>query len=107
MREDFEEKLQLILDKIDPSSHSTYHRPMLPIVSAEQMREIDRLTMETYDVLTQTLMDSASSACFDTISRRFDGDLTRRHALVLCGKGNNGGDGAGLAGMLVDAGVAC
>jgi len=71
------------------------------------MREIDRLTMETYAVPSQTLMDSASSACFDAISARFNGELSGRQALVLCGKGNNGGDGAGLAGMLVEAGMGC
>jgi hydroxyethylthiazole kinase-like uncharacterized protein yjeF len=71
------------------------------------MREIDRLTTETCNVPSQALMDSASSACFDVISARFRGQLTSRRALILCGKGNNGGDGAGLAGMLVEAGVGC
>jgi NAD(P)H-hydrate epimerase len=80
---------------------------MLPVVTAEQMREIDRLTIETCDVPSEALMDSASSACFDALSTRFKDDLAGKQALVLCGKGNNGGDGAGLARMLVEAGCEC
>ena len=71
------------------------------------MREIDRLTTEKYGIPSNKLMESASRACFETIRARFGGDLNGRRALVLCGKGNNGGDGAGLAKLLVEAGAQC
>ncbi len=80
---------------------------MQPIVFADQMREIDRLTTEKYNIPSINLMESASRACFEAIRARFGGVLSERRVLVLCGKGNNGGDGAGLARLLVDAGAQC
>jgi NAD(P)H-hydrate epimerase len=76
-------------------------------MTAEQMREIDRLTTERYDVPSLALMDAASRACFEAIRKWFDGHLAGTQALILCGKGNNGGDGAGLAKLLADDGVHC
>lgn len=77
-----------------------------PIVFADQMREIDRLTTEKYGIPSNKLMESASAACFDAIRARF-GVLSGLKVLVLCGKGNNGGDGEGLARLLVEAGAEC
>lgn len=71
------------------------------------MREIDRLTTEKFNIPSFRLMESASTACFEAVRARFDGLLSGKTALVLCGKGNNGGDGAGLARLLVEAGVHC
>jgi NAD(P)H-hydrate epimerase len=77
-----------------------------PVLSAEQIREIDRLTADNYHLSSLLLMESASSACLDAIQARFDG-LTGKKALILCGKGNNGGDGAALARGLSRAGAHC
>jgi len=71
------------------------------------MREIDRLTVEDYHTTSLLLMESASAACLEAIRARFNGDLTGKRALVLCGKGNNGGDGAALARGLCRASVQC
>ena len=71
------------------------------------MREIDRLTTEKYGIPSIKLMESASAACFDAIRARFGGALGGCTVLVLCGKGNNGGDGAGLARLLVEDGAQC
>lgn len=71
------------------------------------MREIDRLTTEKYGIPSIKLMESASRACFDAIRARFDGVLAARRVLVLCGKGNNGGDGAGLARLLAGPVAQC
>src|SRR5690242_2848573 len=70
------------------------------------MREIDRLTTEKFNIPSYELMESASAACFKAIQARF-GVLAGKKAFVLCGKGNNGGDGAGLARLLIEAGVEC
>jgi len=80
---------------------------MLPVVSAEQMREIDRLTTERFGVPSLLLMDSASASCLAEISARYDGNLAGVQVLILCGRGNNGGDGAGLAKLLADEGAEC
>lgn len=71
------------------------------------MREIDRLTVENYHTTSLLLMESASAACLEAIRARFNGELHGKRALVLCGKGNNGGDGAALARGLCRASVQC
>jgi NAD(P)H-hydrate epimerase len=76
-----------------------------PVLSAAQIREIDRLTVENYQTSSLLLMEAASAACLDAISSRLDGRLTGKRALILCGKGNNGGDGAALARAMSRAGM--
>ena len=71
------------------------------------MREIDRLTTARYGIPSLLLMDSASSSCFAAISAHYDGRVTGLQVLILCGKGNNGGDGAGLAQLLAREGAQC
>lgn len=80
---------------------------MQPVLSAEQIREIDRLTVENYHTSSLLLMEAASSACMQAIRTRLNGDLADRKALILCGKGNNGGDGAALARAMSRAGMHC
>ncbi len=69
------------------------------------MRQIDRLTVESFDTPSLLLMEAAANATFQVIKTKFSGDLGDRKARVLCGPGNNGGDGAGVARALARAGV--
>lgn len=69
------------------------------------MREIDRLTTRDYQITSLSLMQAAAEACFQTIANYFNADLAGKKALLLCGPGNNGGDGAALALKLQRAGV--
>ena len=80
---------------------------MQPVLSAEQIREIDRLTVESYRTPSLLLMEAASGACMAAIRTRLHDDLADRKALVLCGKGNNGGDGAALARAMSRASMHC
>ncbi len=61
------------------------------------MREIDRLTVENSQTTSLQLMQAAAKACFQAISSHFSGQLAGKRAQILCGQGNNGGDGAVLA----------
>ncbi|HEV2387411.1 MAG TPA: NAD(P)H-hydrate dehydratase [Candidatus Acidoferrales bacterium] len=61
-------------------------------VTAARMRQIDRLTTERFGIPSLTLMENAGRSVADYIAKRY-GRLHRRRILVLCGKGNNGGDG--------------
>jgi NAD(P)H-hydrate epimerase len=69
------------------------------------MREIDRRTISDCQTPSLSLMQAAAAACFDAISQHFNGELAGKKAQVLCGPGNNGGDGAALAMALCRAGV--
>ena len=69
------------------------------------MREIDRRTSSDYQIPSLSLMQNAARACFAAISKHFGGELAGKKVQILCGPGNNGGDGAALAIDLARAGV--
>src|SRR5690349_10703518 len=77
----------------------------MKILTAEQMREVDRLTTERYHVPSVLLMENAAARTVESIEQRF-GAMSGRRALVVCGKGNNGGDGAAVARLLTIKGAA-
>ena len=76
----------------------------MKVLTAEQMREVDRLTTDRYGVPSLQLMENAGAAVADYLSHAFP-DLSTRSILVLCGKGNNGGDGFVVARRLREGGV--
>ena len=73
---------------------------MQKVLTAEQMREVDRLTTEEYGFPSLLLMENAAQAASRVICERLGGSVQGSSILVLCGKGNNGGDGAALARIL-------
>jgi NAD(P)H-hydrate epimerase len=90
---------------IDRASPAPYHQNVHPVISAEQMREIDRLTVENSETSSFQLMQAAADACFAAIDSHFAGALAGKTTQILCGPGNNGGDGAALAQKLAGAGA--
>ncbi|HEX3100557.1 MAG TPA: NAD(P)H-hydrate dehydratase, partial [Pyrinomonadaceae bacterium] len=73
---------------------------MQKVLTAEQMREVDRLTTEKYGIPSILLMENAAHAVARVITEKLGGSVWRKEVLVLCGKGNNGGDGAAIARLL-------
>lgn len=69
------------------------------------MREIDRLTTERYGIPSLVLMENAAEATARVTATRLSGDVAGKSILVLCGRGNNGGDGAATARLLAVAGA--
>jgi len=69
------------------------------------MREIDRVTTERYGIPSLVLMENAAAATARVIAASFPSEIANRSVLVLCGRGNNGGDGAATARLLAHAGA--
>jgi ADP-dependent NAD(P)H-hydrate dehydratase / NAD(P)H-hydrate epimerase len=74
-------------------------------LTASQMREADRLTTERYGVPSLQLMENAGAAIAEYLWTSYD-DLHTASVVILCGKGNNGGDGLVTARRLRERGVA-
>lgn len=68
---------------------------MLPVLTAEQIRSVDQLTVEREPVQSIDLMERAAVAFTKALLR--DHGSSPRPVLVLCGPGNNGGDGLAIA----------
>jgi hydroxyethylthiazole kinase-like uncharacterized protein yjeF len=73
----------------------------MKIVTAAEMREIDRVTSERFGVPSLTLMENAGTALAEFVTGHYPSAKTIG---VLCGKGNNGGDGFVAARKLHGAG---
>src|SRR5690606_9281483 len=64
-----------------------------------------RLTTERYGTPSISLMENAARALTDVVSETLGGAVAGRSVLILCGKGNNGGDGAAIARQLFQLGA--
>src|SRR5512141_311045 len=62
---------------------------MRPVLTAAQMREADRRTIAEIGLPGAVLMENAGAA----VAREVEARWPRGRITVLCGKGNNGGDG--------------
>lgn len=73
----------------------------MKITTAEEMREIDRRTSSEFGVPSLELMENAGTGVAEFVLRRYP----RAESIgVICGKGNNGGDGFVAARKLIEAG---
>jgi len=70
----------------------------MKVLTSEQMREVDRATIED-GVPGIALMENAAHRVVEEMAREFD-PIDRQSIVILCGKGNNGGDGLALARLL-------
>jgi ADP-dependent NAD(P)H-hydrate dehydratase / NAD(P)H-hydrate epimerase len=75
----------------------------MKIVTGETMQAMDRRTIEKFGISGLDLMERAGQECSDVILHRFGNGLDRC-AVILAGKGNNGGDGYVIARHLTQAG---
>ena len=74
----------------------------MKILNAEQMRNIDRRTIERFGVPSIVLMENAALAVVDAIFERYPNS---DRVALLCGTGANGGDGFAVARHLENRGV--
>lgn len=73
----------------------------MKIVTAAEMREIDRATSERFGIPSAQLMENAGTAVATFALARYP---QARQIGIVCGKGNNGGDGFVVARKLQEAG---
>ena len=74
------------------------------IVSAEEMKWCDETTIRAIGIPGLSLMENAGGAVARLVQDVLH-DVRRKHVVVFCGKGNNGGDGFVVARHLSNAGV--
>lgn len=69
---------------------------------ADQVRALDRTAIGQFGIPGRTLMERAGAAAFAALRRRWP---AARRVAVLCGRGNNAGDGYVLARLAHEAGL--
>src|ERR1700704_4369212 len=74
------------------------------VLNAAQMREADRRTIEEIGIPSLVLMENPGRQVVAAMEAIYT-DLLERQVAVLCGRGNNGGDGFVVARTLVQRGV--
>ena len=72
---------------------------MREIVTAQEMKDLDRNTIEKAGVLSLVLMERAALKTVEEIRKRWKQEKKEK-VLVVCGSGNNGGDGLAIARLL-------
>jgi len=76
---------------------------MRPLVTAAEMKALDRVTIEEIGLPAVALMETAGRGVAHVAVEMLDG--RHGHVAVVCGPGNNGGDGFVAARVLRDAGI--
>ena len=74
------------------------------ILNAEQMREADRRTIQDIGIASLVLMENAGRQVVAAVESLYP-DLAERRIAIVCGKGNNGGDGFVVARTLHQRGI--
>ena len=76
------------------------------VVTAEEMREMDRLTIHKHGIPSLTLMERAGESISAAILENFAA-AAKKGVVIVAGKGNNGGDGFVVARLLKKTRIAC
>ena len=71
------------------------------LVTAQEMKQYDKNTIEYLGIPGPVLMERAALAAEDFLKERFDAVKKRTKVLIFAGMGNNGGDGLALARLLL------
>src|SRR5262245_20186538 len=84
-------------------------RAAVPVLSRASVRELDRLAAELYGLPGSVLMENAGRGAAEEIARfmgaQLQIEIASSRIAVVCGPGNNGGDGCVVARHLHNAGA--
>ena len=78
---------------------------MRKILTAAEMREVDRVTIEERGIPGLVLMENAGARVYGFLAHQFS-PLDGQRVVIICGRGNNGGDGLVIARHMVTHGQA-
>ena len=70
---------------------------MIPLYKAQQVREADSFAINTLGIPSIVLMENAARSLYAEIIQTIGDKLENKNIGIVCGKGNNGGDGFALA----------
>ncbi len=72
----------------------------MKILSPRQLKEVETQTIKIQDIELINLMERAATSVLSWLKARLD--VTQNHFTIICGIGNNGGDGLALGRLLVE-----
>ncbi len=70
---------------------------MIPLYTSQQVREADSFAINTLGIPSIVLMENAARSLYNEIILNFSEKLENKNVGIVCGKGNNGGDGFAVA----------
>lgn len=70
---------------------------MIPLYSAQQVRDADAYAINNLGMPSIILMENAARSIYESAISQFESSLENKNVGIVCGKGNNGGDGFALA----------
>ena len=70
---------------------------MIPLYTADQIRELDNFAIHTLGIPGALLMENAAFGIVESINEKIDLSAQKLNFGIICGKGNNGGDGFAVA----------
>ncbi len=74
------------------------------LLNSDEMKQVEQYTVN-FGLSYQRMMENAGAACARNIRNIVEGDgVSRRNVVVVCGKGNNGGDGFVVARKMTENG---
>ena len=79
------------------------YKDFIPLASSDVSAEMDRLAQKNYGIRAEILMESAGALSAKALTGLKD--IKKAPIIVLCGPGNNGGDGMVMARHLLSAGL--
>ncbi|MGE5402209.1 MAG: NAD(P)H-hydrate dehydratase [Ignavibacteriales bacterium] len=77
---------------------------MIPLYSVQQVRDADDYAINQLRIPGLLLMENASISIIEVLKEKFSSYLYNGPVGILCGKGNNGGDGFAIARHLMNSG---
>lgn len=91
-------------DTASPVDLTAWERLRQRTLTVEQSRAVDRLAIEAYGMQSLVLMENAALGCVEWLLQRCPAPEATS---ILCGRGNNGGDGLAIARHLTNRGWPC